>query len=83
LEKKIDIIGYSNTIEKLFGIIEDIYKKINNNFKIPNFDEISFFPKELSPDAYGGCKSNKESFDDYIRQVFFGPVISAQNGKSL
>jgi hypothetical protein len=74
----IETIGYSNTIEELFDEVINIYGKIRNDFNIPNLNEISFFPKKLSPDAYGGCKSNRESFDDYIRQVFFGSAIGTE-----
>jgi len=53
---------------------------ILNNQKFKNFIKIFDFEifNILSQEAYGGCKSNGESFDDYIRQVFFGSVIGTE-----
>ena len=75
---KFNILGYNNTFEELLGIIINIYNKIRSNFHMPILDKISFFPSELSPDAYNGCKSNDESYNDYIKQVFFGSIIGTE-----
>lgn len=58
----------------VYSEILKIYEQIKVNYKIKVFEYISLFPKELSSDAYNGCKKNNETFDDYIRQVFFGPI---------
>jgi len=78
LGEKLNIKRNSNTIEELFDKVKNTYEKIRNDFNIPILDKISFFPKELSLEAYIGCKSNGESFNDYIRQVFFGSVIGTE-----
>ena len=74
----LNFTGFNNTIENLFKLILEKYSNIKDEFNIPIFDKISFFPLELSPDAYRGCKSNNESFDDYIKQIFFGSIIGTE-----
>jgi len=73
-----NIPGYNNTFEELHKIIINTYNGIRSNFHIPILDKISFFPSELSPDAYNGCKSNNESFNDYIKQIFLGSIIGTE-----
>ncbi|SHH27822.1 CRISPR-associated protein, Csx11 family [Thermosyntropha lipolytica DSM 11003] len=33
-----------------------------------------FFPEELAPEAYRGCKKRGETFNDFIRQIFFHSI---------
>ncbi len=37
-----------------------------------------FFLKDLTEDAYRGCKRREESFNDYIRQIFFGSIAGTK-----
>ncbi|WP_434655935.1 CRISPR-associated protein Csx11 [Thermoanaerobacterium thermosaccharolyticum] len=67
---------YQNSIEELWkDIIKAKYEGIKTDFNIPLIDNFTFFPEELAPDAYGGCKNNDESFNDFIDQIFFGSII--------
>jgi len=66
--------------KQIFFLDNNKLETILNNQKFKNFIKIFDFKifNILSPDAYGSCKSNRESFDDYIRQVFFGSVIGTE-----
>ncbi len=51
-------------------------KTLLNNNKFSNFIKIFDFKlfNLLAKDAYDGCRNNEETFDDFIRQIFFGSV---------
>ncbi|SFQ19284.1 CRISPR-associated protein Csx11 [Caldicoprobacter faecalis] len=51
-------------------------KTLLNNDKFNSFIKIFDFKlfKLLAKEAYTGCQGNKETFDDFIRQIFFGSV---------
>jgi CRISPR-associated Csx11 family protein len=75
LNNKIITSRYQNTIEELAEMIKNEYEKIRSEFKVALLENFSFFPKYLAAEAYIGCKNNDESFDDFIRQIFFGSII--------
>jgi len=52
-------------------------KELLNNKKFETFIKIFDFKlfKLLAREAYTKCRGNKETFDDFIRQIFFGSVI--------
>ena len=52
-------------------------KILLNNDKFNSFIKIFDFKlfKLLAKEAYTGCQGNKETFDDFIRQIFFGSVV--------
>ncbi|EGD52437.1 CRISPR-associated protein, Csx11 family [Thermoanaerobacter ethanolicus JW 200] len=56
---------------------EQPLKTLLNNEPFKNFIKIFDFKlfNLLARDAYDGCKNNDESFDDFIRQIFFGSII--------
>ena len=58
----------------IFSELLKIYEQIKKEHIIEIFENVSMFPNELSSDAYNGCKNNDETFDDYIRQIFFGSI---------
>ena len=58
----------------LFEEIKKIYDTIRDNYPIRLLDKISLFPRELSSDAYSGHKKHNETFNDYIKQIFFGSI---------
>lgn len=66
--------SYENDIEGLCSTISKKYSETNywKNYLLEDF---IFFPLELAPEAYVGCKSRGESFDDFIRQMFFNSII--------
>ncbi len=73
LDKQYSLAGYSNwDIDDYIQEIKKLLTKSGINLEIEN----PF--KELSEDAYNGCKSKKESFDDFIKQVFFSSIIGTQ-----
>ncbi len=60
--------------------IKDIYsneidKSIFSSKLLDNFDNPF---SELAKEAYNGCKNRDESFDDFIRQIFFGAIVGTQ-----
>jgi hypothetical protein len=64
---------------KKYFIEEDFYKctsvldELNN--KIIELQKGSFCLEKLAPESYTGCKNNNETFDDWIRQLFFGSIV--------
>lgn len=75
LNNKIITSGYQNMIEELAEMIKNEYEKIKSEFKVALLENFSFFPKYLAAEAYIGCKRNNESFDDFIKQIFFGSIM--------
>ena len=76
LSSDIGIPGYTGQdIEAIYKTLIKHYNTVKNKRNIKEIDDLSFFPICLSPDAYNGCKKNNETFDDYIRQIFFGSII--------
>ncbi|MBK3331983.1 CRISPR-associated protein Csx11 [Persephonella atlantica] len=70
LDTKYSIEGYSNwDIDTYIQETNNFLSEVNFNLKVKN----SFL--ELSKDAYNGCKNNKESLNDFIKQIFFGSII--------
>lgn len=52
-------------------------KVLLNNIAFKKFIRLFDFEvfNTLSHDAYNGCKSNDETFDNFIRQIFFGSIL--------
>jgi len=73
-------LEFDNSQQIFFLKDKNKLETILNNQKFKNFVKIFDFEifNILSKDAYGGCKSNGESFDDYIRQIFFASVIGTE-----
>lgn len=67
--------SYTNNFEKMFKDINNELNKIPEIYKPDMLKKISFFPEDLASDAYIGCKINGESFNDFIRQIFFGSIV--------
>lgn len=42
--------------------------------QIKEMQKGSFFLNELAKESYTGCKNNAETFDDWIKQIFFGSI---------
>jgi len=75
LQDKLKTKSYTNNFEGLFKNIINGSKKIPDLYKPDILRNISFFPEELASDAYNGCKARGESFNSFIRQIFFGSII--------
>lgn len=64
------------------SIIEDVISTYQNKIKsfesISVLDEISFFPMKFAKDAYDGCKNRGETFDDFIDQILFNPLVGTE-----
>ncbi|WP_456408638.1 CRISPR-associated protein Csx11 [Caldithrix abyssi] len=62
-------------IEEIVNILIEDYNEIKKEFPVYELENISFFPTILAEDAYKGCKNNDETFEDFVRQVFFGSIV--------
>ncbi|MCX7760364.1 MAG: CRISPR-associated protein Csx11 [Hydrogenothermaceae bacterium] len=70
------IQGYTNTFDELISEINIKVNEINDiESTVLKIKQIINPFEKLSPEAYNGCKNNNETFDDYIRQIFFGSII--------
>ena len=63
-------------------LIEEDFKKFYSSLEkfikhIKELQKGSFFLTKLASDSYGGCINNNETFDDWIRQVFFGSITGS------
>ena len=75
LNEDLSIVGFTGKdFDGIFSEIEKLYNQIKNEYEIEVLENISLFPDKLSSDAYNGCKRNNETFNDYIKQVFFGAI---------
>ncbi|SHH22127.1 CRISPR-associated protein, Csx11 family [Thermosyntropha lipolytica DSM 11003] len=68
--------NYQNKFKDVCKEIKKDYESIKTEiqYDIPLLENLRFFPEELAEDAYIGCERNGESFNDFIRQIFFGSI---------
>jgi hypothetical protein len=64
--------------EEDFNKCRDVIDELDINIielQRGSFQRGSFCLEKLASESYIGCKKNNETFDDWIRQLFFGSII--------
>lgn len=70
--KKCELLKTSSVINDIVSELEVLIDELKYLLKG------RFFLKDLAEDAYGGCKHRGESFNDCIRQIFFGSIAGTK-----
>lgn len=78
LQNKNSIRGLSNLdIDEILEMLKKELSKIESYIKIHSIYSLNPF-SILAKDAYYGCKKNNESFNDFVKQIFFGSIVGTQ-----
>jgi len=69
-----------NIVANKKSFTEESYKKYITSIdelieRIAELQKGSFFVTGLAGESYYGCKNNDETFNDWIRQIFFGSIM--------